>query len=272
MFHFESVPFACRYRPDVACPLAETLRAREEPELVEEALPCAVCLHHFTAWEPTAQQRVYLGKTEHAILLAAGIQSLRFYPLTRRMTVEGQDRYRTRRRFYLAARRLAACGAVRVIRVPTQQPHGSRILLRATTWLQVTALGRVFSTLETAANSYGRGRRRRIVLPARLNAARAQVSAQPDTLLTHYIETLAFLLQRVIEHVSLATPAVVQAQFLREQAAYVRADVHLERLSPTAEATVTRYLLTVQADLQQAAAQELTADRTRRAPLQSHRG
>ncbi|MGE3510251.1 MAG: hypothetical protein AB7N65_15385 [Vicinamibacterales bacterium] len=272
MFHFESVPCACRYRPDVACPLAETLHERAEGELVEEALPCAVCLYHFTAWEPTARQRVYLGKTEHAILLAAGVQSLRFYPLTRRMTVEGQDQYRTRRRFYLAARRLAACGAVRLIRAPTQLPHGRRILLRETTWLQVTALGRVFSTLETAANSYGRRRRHRIVLPARLNAARAQVSAQPDTLLTHYIENLSFLLQRVIEHVSLATPAVVQAQFLHERAAYVRADVHLERLSSTAEATVTQYLLTVQADLTQAAAQERTADRTRRDPLHSHQG
>jgi hypothetical protein len=271
MLHFAAVPFACRYCPDVPCPVAETLHGREEGELVEEALPCAVCLHHFTALEPTSQQRVYLGKTEHAILLAAAVQSLRFYPLTRRMTVEGRDRYRTRRRFYLAARRLAACGAVRLIRLPTQQPHGGRILLRETMWLQVTALGRVFSTLETAGNSYARGRRRRIVLPARLNAARARLRAEPDTLLTHYIENLAFLLQRVIEHVSLATPTVVQAQFLQEQAAYVRADVHLERLSPTAEAAVTEYLLTVQADLKQAAARELTADQTRRDPFQSHR-
>ena len=99
MLHFESVPCGCHYRPDVVCPIAETLQAQAESELVEEALPYAVCLHHFTALEPTPQQHVYFGKTEHAILLAACVQSLRFYPLTRRMTVEGRDRYRTRRRF-----------------------------------------------------------------------------------------------------------------------------------------------------------------------------
>lgn len=271
MLHFESVPCGCHYRPDVVCPIAETLQARAESELVEEALPCAVCLHHFTALEPTPQQHVYLGKTEHAILLAACVQSLRFYPLTRRMMVEGRERYRTRRRFYLAARRLAACGAVRLLRLPTQQPDGSRILLRETTWLQVTALGRVFSTLETASNSYARDLRRRLVLPARLTAARASVSTKPDFLLMHYIENLAFLLQRVIEHVSLATPAVVRAQFMQEHAAYVRANVQLERLNPTAEATVTQYFLTVQTDLKEAAARELTAARNRVDPLHSHR-
>jgi hypothetical protein len=167
-----------------------------------------------------------------------------------------------------AARRLAACGAARLVRLPTQQPHGSRILLRETTWLQVTALGRVFTTLETAPTSYARGLRRRLVLPERLTAARARVRAEPDTLLTYYIENLAFLLQRVIERVSLATPAVVQAQFMQEQAAYVRADVHLERLSPTAEATVTHYFLTVQQNLKQEAARELAADPKGRGPLQ----
>jgi hypothetical protein len=250
--------------------LAETLRVRTEAELVAEALPCAFCTHHFTALEPTTRQRVYLGKTEQAILLAACVQSLRFYPLTQRMTVEGRDRSRTRRRFYLAARRLVACGAVRMIRVPTQQPHGSRILMRETTWLQATALGRVFSNLETASNSYARMLRRRLVLPERLNTARATVSTEPDMLLKHYIENLVFLLQRVVEHVSLATPAVIHAQFIQEHSPYVRADLHLERLSPTAAATVTQYFLTVQAELKRAAAQELIADRTCHDPPLSH--
>jgi hypothetical protein len=270
MWHFESIPFACQYRPDVLCPLAETVRIRTEAELVAEALPCAFCTHHFTAFEPTTRQRVYLGKTEQAILLAARAQSPRFYPLTRRMTVEGRDRSRTRRRFYLAARRLVACGAVRMIHIPTQQPHGRRILLRETIWLQVTALGRVFSDLETASNSYARMLRRRLVLPERLNTARATVNTEPDRLFTHYIENLVFLLQRVVEHVSLATPAVIHAQFVQEHSPYVRADLHLERLSPTAAATVTQYFLRVQAELKQAAAQELLTDRTGHDPLLPH--
>ena len=58
---------------------------------------------------------------------------------------------------------------------------------------------------------------------------------------------------------------------MQEHAAYVRADVQLERLNPTAEATVTQYFLTVQTDLKEAAARELTAARKRVDPLQSHR-
>jgi hypothetical protein len=115
MLHFSAVPFPCRYRPDVVCPLAETLHGREEGELVEEALPCACCAHHLTAFTPAVQRRWHLGKTELAILLAACVQRQRFYPLIRQMTVEHADRQGNRRRFLKAAQRLAACGAVRLL-------------------------------------------------------------------------------------------------------------------------------------------------------------
>ena len=112
--------------------------------------------------------------------------------------------------------------------------------------------------------------RRRLALPERLNAARATVSAEPDVLFKHYIENLVFLLQRVVEHVSLATPAVIHAQFVQEHSPYIRANLHLERLSPTAAATVTQYFLAVQAKLKQTAVQELIADQTRHDLLLSH--
>jgi hypothetical protein len=260
MFHFSAVPFACLYQADLSCPLGEVLRVRGEAELVTEALPCAWCAHHFTALAPSAERPLRLGKTEVAILIAACHQPLRFYPLTRRMTVEGQERHNTRVRFYRATRRLAACGAVRVIGLPTQQPGTERIVLRETTWLQVTVLGRVFNSLPPANNSYARVLRR-VALRECLAAARATLNAEPQTLLTEYIENLAYVLQRVLDHVLLATSPVIQAHLVHEHARYARADLHLERVSAPAHAVVTQHFLKVQEDLRQMAARELTVRR-----------
>jgi hypothetical protein len=179
------------------------------------------------------------------------------------MTLEGQERQNTRVRFYRATRRLAAAGAVLVIRLPTQQPGTAQIILRETTWVQVTALGRVFNRLPLAKNSYARVLRQ-AALRECLAAARATLNAEPQTLLTDYIENLAYVLQRVLDHVLLATSPVIQARLIHEHTPYARADLHLERVSAPAHALVTQHFLTVQEDLRQLAAQELT---TRRKPL-----
>jgi len=263
MFHFAAVPLACRYRPDVTCPVAETVRARAETELVEEALPCAFCTHHLTAFTPAVQRRWHLGKTELAILLAACVQRQRFYPLIRQMTVEDADRQGNRRRFLKAAQRLAACGAVRLLQLPTQQPQYTRILLRETTWLQVTVLGQLLNRLSTPGRGGYDSTRRKLALAERLHAVREQVSKEPEPLLAQYSANLTELLQRVIEHVSLATPVVVQRVFTVEGAAFLRASEHLERLDPAADANVMRYFTQVHDDLRRAAARELTVRRTR---------
>lgn len=262
MFHFAAIPFPCRYRSDVPCPLAETVHGRAETELVEEALPCAGCGHHLTAFTPAVQRRWHLGKTELAILLAACVQRQRLYPLIRQMTVENADRQGNRRRFLKAARRLAACGAVRLLQLPTQQPQQGRILLRETTWLQVTALGHLLNRLSTPGRGGYDSTRRKLALAERLPAVRAQVSTEPEPLLAQYSANLTELLQRVIEHVSLATPAVVQRVFTGEGAAFLRASEHLERLDPAADAHVMRYVTQVHDDLRRAAARERTVRRT----------
>jgi hypothetical protein len=267
MLHFSAVPFPCRYRPDVVCPLAETLHGREEGELVEEALPCACCAHHLTAFTPAVQRRWHLGKTELAILLAACVQRQRFYPLIRQMTVEHADRQGNRRRFLKAAQRLAACGAVRLLQLPTQQPQQSRILLRETTWLQVTVLGHLLNRLSTPGRGGYDSTRRKLALAERLHAVREQVRAEPAPLLEQYSANLMELLQRVIDHVSLATPTVVRRVFTVEGTAFLRASLHLERLDPAADARVIRYFTQVQDDLQRAAVRELTV-RTRSDPPQ----
>jgi hypothetical protein len=271
MLHFSAVPLACRYRPNVLCPLAETLHGREESELVEEALPCASCAHHLTAFTPVVERRWHLGKTELAILLAACVHHQRFYPLIRQMTVDHADRQGNRRRFLQAAKRLAACGAVRLLQLPTQQPRQRRILLRETTWLQVTVLGRLLNHLSTPGHGGYDSTRRKRALAQRLHVVKEQVRAEPAPLLEQYTANLTELLQRVIDHVSLATPAVVRRVFTVEGAAFLRASLHLERLDPAADACVMRYFTQVQNDLQHAAARELTAGRARRPPLSSHR-
>ena len=272
MLHFSAVPCVCRYRPDVACPLAETLHGRAEGALVEEALPCAYCAHHLTAFTPAVQRRWHLGKTELAILLAAGVQRQRFYPLIRQMTVEHADRQGNRRRFLKAGQRLAACGAVRLLQLPTQQPQHGRRLLRETTWLQVTVLGSLLHRLSIPGHGGSDSARRKRALAERLHAVREQVSAEPAPLLAQYSANLTELLQRVIEHVSLATPAVIQRVFTVEGAAFLRASLHLERLDPAADARVMRYFTQVQDDLRRAVAREPTADQIRGDSLQSHRG
>jgi hypothetical protein len=257
MLHFAAVPCACRYRPDVACPLAATLHERAEGELVEEALPCASCAYHLTAFTPAVQRRWHLGKTELAILLAACVQRQRYYPLIRQMTVEHADRQGNRRRFLKAAQRLAACGAVRLLQLPTQQPQQGRILLRETTWLQVTVLGHLLNRLSTPGRGGYDSTRRKLALAERLHVVREQVRAEPAPLLAQYSTNLTELLQRVIEHVSLATPTVVRRVFTVEGAAFLRASEHLERLDPAADAEVMRYVTQVHDGLRRAAARAL---------------
>jgi hypothetical protein len=79
--------------------------------------------------------------------------------------------------------------------------------------------------------------------------------------LTEYIENLAYVLQRVLDHVLLATSPVIQAHLVHEHARYARADLHLERVSAPAHTVVTQHFLKVQEDLRQMAARELTVRR-----------
>jgi hypothetical protein len=188
------------------------------------------------------------------------------------MTVEQAHRQGNRRRFLKAAQRLVACGAVRLLHLPTQQPQQARMLLRETTWLQVTVLGRLLNHLSTPGRGGYDSTRRKRALAERLHAVREQVRAEPASLLEQYSANLTELLQRVIDHVSFATPAVVRRVFTVEGTAFLRASLHLERLDPEADARVMRYFTQVHEDLQRVAAREPTAGRASHPPFASHRG
>jgi hypothetical protein len=127
----------------------------------------------------------------------------------------------------------------------------------------VTALGHLLNRLSTPGRGGYDSTRRKLALAERLPAVRAQVSTEPEPLLAQYSANLTELLQRVIEHVSLATLAVVQRVFTVEGTAFLRASEHLERLDPAADAHVMRYFTQVHDDLRRAAARELTVRRTR---------